>query len=200
MNSEEYAESMSNVPQEADEELMLAYASGDAEAFRSLYERYERQVYNFCLRYVGDPDMAADLLQETFIKIIEARRRYRSTGRFSGWLFSIARNLCIDRLRAGEREQVAIERTGQSKESPWYPEPAKATASALVQRNELVTVALTSLPVAQREVLLLSKYHGFSYREIAAMVSSTEAAVKQQVYRALKSLREQFASGPEEAS
>jgi RNA polymerase sigma-70 factor (ECF subfamily) len=163
---------------------MRRFAHGDTAAFEELYRRYERPVYSFCLHLLGDPDRAQDAFQEAFIRVVDGRENYRSQGRFRNWLFTIARHACADQARdAGRSSSDLGEPQGAESQSA-----GPAAEGRVVARDELGR-ALALLPREQREVVLLSRYHGFSYREIADLTGSTEAAVKQKAYRALKTLR-----------
>lgn len=176
---------MTSADRPTDDSLMMGFVQGDADAFEMLYRRYEAALYGFCLRYLGDPDGAADAFQETFVRVIDARDDYQPRGRFRSWLFTIARRVCVDHFRA----------TSDRRASRVLPEELPASAPGqdvehrVAARDEAARL-LATLPPAQREVILLSRYHGFTYAEIAELVESTEAAVKQQAYRALTTLRE----------
>ncbi len=176
-----------------DDVLMARYAQGDVAAFEELYQRYESRLYGFSLRYLGDPDAAADAFQETFIRVIEARNSYEPRGRFASWLFTIARRVCVDQLRLAKRK-ASVEAMPDQSES--LIAPAGSVEERLAHQDE-VQQLLALLPAEQREVLLLSKYHGFTYSEIAEMVGSSEVAVKQKAYRALKTLRAHTVPGTE---
>jgi len=170
-----------------DDELMRRYAAGDAGAFERLYERYEGRVYGFCLRRLGDPDAAADAFQDAWRRVVDARRGYEPRGRFESWLFTLVRRACADVRRAG-RDHASLEAMNGAEGRPASGEPAP---EARVAREETLRSLLALLTDGQREALLLSKYEGFTYAEVAEMTGSTEAAVKQRVYRALKKLREE---------
>lgn len=168
--------------QQPDDALMVRYANGELSAFQELYRRYEKRVYGFCLRYLSDRDSAADAFQDVFVRVIDTRRKFEPQGRFAQWIFTIARRVCIDRLR-GSREGVA-----DGAESP--PEsPAPVNPIDSLARRDQAQRLLAGIPAEQRDVLLLSRYYGFKYAEIAEMIGSSEAAVKQKVYRALQSIR-----------
>jgi len=170
---------------DSDDALMMRYARGDVAAFEELYYRYETRLYGFCLRQLGDSDSAADAFQEIFKRVVDARHTYEPKGRFASWLFTITRRVCVDHLRSAERvaptEAVAISREIEAS-------PTSPIEDRLAQQDQLQRL-LALLPAEQREVLLLSKYEGFSYGEIAGMLGSTEVAVRQKAYRALKTLR-----------
>ncbi|MBI4513905.1 MAG: sigma-70 family RNA polymerase sigma factor [Gemmatimonadetes bacterium] len=167
----------------SDDALMARYAEGDLIAFKELYERYERRVYGFCLRYLGDPDAAADLFQEVFKRVVDARREYRPRGRFASWIFTIAHRVCVDHARSRERAGALAARLADG-----TAQVQGEVEDRLARQAELQSL-LSSLAREQRDVLLLSKYYGLSYREVAEIVGSTETAVKQKVYRALQTLR-----------
>lgn len=153
-------------------------------AFETLYDRYESSVFGFCLRFLGDRDSAEDALQETMIAVVERAGLYRDRGRFRGWLFTIARNACLDRTRR-RAQRHALRTTAPTRDAAAVRHDPEAT---LLARDEIARV-LAQLTADQREVLLLHRYEGFSYAEIAGITGSTEAAVKQKAYRALLQLR-----------
>ncbi len=171
-----------------DDRLMAQFAAGDAKAFNELYARYEVPVYALCLRLLGDPDAAADAFQDSFIRLVDTRHDYHGQNRFRSWFFTVARNLCFDRLRHDRRWGRSLEFHA---DGPADPRPSVAHT---VEFRDLVARILGALPRDQREVLLLHRYHGFSYAEIAEMTGSTETAIKQKAYRALIHLRRR--SGP----
>lgn len=164
---------------------MARYADGDPEAFRELYDRWADRVYGFCLRYLGAEAEAADAVQETFRRLIQARGRYEEQGRFESWLFTLARRACAERVRSrSSRPEDSLEEEEAPTPVADTPDPGQRTSD-----HDELRRALDELTERQREALLLAKYEGFSYAEIAEMTDTTEAAAKQRVYRALKKLR-----------
>jgi len=170
-------------PGPSDEALMADYQAGDLSAFDLLYTRYESQIYNYLLRLTRDPETAADLFQETFLRLHRSRKQYDSGRPFSTWLFTLASNLAktefARRSRAGVQRGVDVDQLSVSKPTS-------------VEKNEIIRLvqnALEELLPEQKQVLLLSKFEGFNYREIADMTGKTVDAVKQMAYRALQSLR-----------
>lgn len=169
---------------------MERYALGEVRAFEELYTRWEGPLFGFLLRMLSDQEAAADAFQEVWSRVIENRERYEPRGRFRSWLFTIARRASADRTRVEERER---ERAWKAHDAVSEGRAGGPAGSALenVIRTEEIERLLGALPRGQREAVLLSKHHGFSYAEIAEMTGGTEAAVKQKVYRALKALRKE---------
>lgn len=176
---------------QSDEELMLSVQKGNMTAFEALYDRYNKRLFHFILRFVRERLQAEDILQETFLRVLRARNNYRKGYQFSTYLFTIGRNLCLDNLKSWERRHLLknqddyIERVpDQSKD---IRKVMEETEMKYILKNEIHALSLD-----QREVLLLSKYSGLSYGEIAQIVKSTPAAVKQKVYRAMISLKQKL--------
>lgn len=175
----------------SDDELMLRVKKGDMTAFEALYDRYNRRLFHFILRFVGERNLAEDILQETFLRIFKKRKSYRKAGHFSTYLFTIGRNLCLDALKTWEKRHILSSHKD-------YVETAidlsKGTSETLeeIEISRTVQREIEALPKDQHEVLVLSKYSGLSYQEIAKIVSSPPAAVKQKVYRALLTLRQKL--------
>lgn len=182
---------MQSNPKPTDEELMLRVRKGDLTAFEELYDRFHATLYQFILRFVNERLLAEDILQETFLRIFKARKSYRKTAHFSTYLFTIARNLCLDALKTWERKHIIsdqehpVERAADLSKTP----------SKILEHTEISQIvqrAIQALPRDQREVLLLSKYSDLPHEEIAQIVGSTPAAVKQKIYRAMLTLRERL--------
>lgn len=168
-----------------DDELMLAYAGGDASAFAELYDRHADAIYAFCVRRLGSEADAEDVVQETFRRLVDARERYEPRGRFRSYLFTLARSACVDRVRSRSDD----ERLSKLREEGFQPEGADPLPGSGLETEEDLRRLLEHLTDEQREALLLAKYEGFPYADIAKMTGTTEAAVKQKVYRALRRLR-----------
>lgn len=181
--------------EQTDEELMRAVQAGDEAAFRLLYRRYDRRLLGLLVPYVGDPGLAEDLLQETFLRLFRQRAAYEPRGAFRTWLFAIARNLALDQLR---RRRSLRESPGASEDESRVgadpeelPDPAPGVLGVLAGREAATALraALLDLPEVDRAVILLSRLEGLQYREIAEVLGSTEGAVKVRAHRALLALR-----------
>ena len=166
---------------DGDDDLMMRFKGGDPAAFEVLYDRYEAQLFGLCLRLLGSRAEAEDALQEAFTKVVDRRDGFEPEGRFRSWIFTIVRFTCMDRLRVGTTEKQFLERLDASERDEGH----EGAALARIDVNRL----LMGLSDDQREVLVLHRLHGFSHSEIAAIVGTTEAGVRQKSYRALKTLR-----------
>ena len=165
----------------SDETLMERYAKGDAEAFDTLYERYEPRAYAFFLRRTGSPDRARDLFQELFLRIHRHRDRYEPNRPFSPWFFQIARCLLIDDIRRAFRtHEFALEGepqdTGQSQTSP-------------VLEFASWDFLLSGLSPEERHLIVAAKVEGIEYDELGRNLGKSAVAVRQTTSRAVRKLR-----------
>lgn len=179
-----------NPASRSDEDLMASYQQGRAAAFEELFDRYRDRVHGFLVQAVGDRERAAELFQETFLRLHDSRRRYDPGRPFAPWLFRIARNLVANELR----------RRGRARESTAAPETLEQAAAQgagedPVEEEEMqdqLRAALVALPAQQREAIAMSFFAGLRYAQIAALVDASEDAVKQRVRRGLAALRERM--------
>lgn len=162
---------------------MARFAEGDAAAFEALYARHETWLYGFCVSMLSDADMADDAFQETFIRVVATRSSYTAEGRFRPWLLTIARRICLDAIRRRQRMP-------RSHETKLEDVPDRADPAGMLDARDQLARLLSQLPAEQREMLLLHRYQGLSFVEIAELTESSEAGVKQRAYRALCRLRE----------
>ncbi|MGH7374850.1 MAG: RNA polymerase sigma factor [Candidatus Rokuibacteriota bacterium] len=170
---------------------MEALGAGDHRAFEMLYERHRAVVFSFLVRLAGDTLTGEDLLQEAFLRVYRSRARYRPSGQFRAWLFTIARNVALEHLRrrgaawedpsGGAEEAAASERTEH-----------QAEARELLARLER---AVDALAPGQREIVLLSRVAGMDATDIAAVVNSSPGAVRVALHRALRKLSRSIFEG-----
>ncbi len=178
-----------------DEQLMLAYAAGNMAAFEELFRRYGTRIYNLFLRTERSVETAQDLLQECFLRLIEARDRYQPTTAFSSWLYTIAMNLLRDRQRQRRRRRIypfdeSDQKVLRVPDSDQNSNPEQVVDKRTLQ--ESVEQALHTLPQDQREAIVLSKYHGLSFREIGQVLNISPEAAKQKAYRGMLNLRKKL--------
>ncbi|MCH2108860.1 MAG: sigma-70 family RNA polymerase sigma factor [Polyangiaceae bacterium] len=181
---------MNDVSTLPDSELMQRYARGDRASFQVLLERHQGKIYNFCMRFVGHSSLATELTQETFLRLVKARHQFRGESRFTTWLYSIARNLCIDELRRRKNrpEQELKEET--LTESTYAFPPADQGIKTDHKRFAIeLARALNQLPVEQREVFILRHLSGFRFTEIADMTHQPLGTVKSRMRYALERLQ-----------
>lgn len=190
---------MSTTPDEEarDEELLARFNQGDARAFEVLLSRYERPIYNFILRSVRDRDRAHDLVQDVFLKVVQRANQFKGDSKFSTWLYTIARNCCIDHSRK------MVFRRHRSLDAP-VREDEGGTMLDRVEGKELgadrgsiakelqsqIALAVEGLPDDQREVFLMRQVQGLPFKEIAKVVGVPENTVKSRMRYALERLQE----------
>jgi RNA polymerase sigma-70 factor, ECF subfamily len=186
---------------ESDEGLMLRYQKGDVRAFEILLGRHRRPIFNFILRYVGVPAMAEDLLQETFLRVIKGAEAYQRQAKFTTWLYTIARNLCVDASRRGKHRKATSLDTpmdSDGKEGATLLDVVAdkaAGADRKVLSKELhgrLRTAIAKLSEDQREVFLMREFLDMPFREIADVVGCPENTVKSRMRYALEKLREEL--------
>jgi RNA polymerase sigma-70 factor (ECF subfamily) len=171
---------MPNAP--SDEELMFEVRNGVGEMLGVLFNRYEGPLFSFYSRLTGDRTASEDLVQDVFYRILKYRHTYRPGTPFRTWMYHIARNARLDRMR----KQLPVAEVDSA-----FPVAAETVDSVeKEQEAALLRRAMTELPADKREVLLLSRFQDLSYQEIAQLLGCEVAAIKVRVFRALKDLRD----------
>lgn len=169
----------------SDEDLMVRSASDDRGAFDELVARHRARVLGMVHRYFDAPEDAEDLAQEVFLRLYRARRGYRLSARFTTLLYRIVVNLCIEESRK-RRRRPAQTRLADDSGAAGGEDPEHVALSRDSSRR--VREALDRLPEKQRIAVLLARYEGRSYREIADTLDCTEKAVEAMLYRARQAL------------
>ena len=179
----------------SDDELLSAYAErGDQLAFQRLVNRHKDQVYSFILGMVYDAELASDLFQDTFVKVIDVmhRRRggYTPQGRFLGWVLMIARNVVYDHKRSRSKWKDIL----GSDEEYWNRLPADIQLPDEVlyrkEQAQWLNTCIASLPPAQREVVLLRQDAGLTFREISEITGVSINTALGRMRYALTNLRQ----------
>jgi len=168
-----------------DSALMLRYRDGDVAAFEVLYGRHKDSVYRYLLRLALDAQVAEDVFQEAWSRIIRARDQYRPTARFSTYLFRIAHNCFIDHVRRNRRHAGAEELDAE-KMPATDDEPDRVTERLLAR--ERLGVALMNLPPEQRDVFLLREEAGLTLDEIASVTGTSRETAKSRLRYAVGKL------------
>ena len=162
------------------EQLMVRYQQGDAEAVTALIQRLSPQLHRFFLAQFVSRRYADDLLQETWLRIHQARHTYRAGEPVLPWLYALARNVRVDHYRKARR------REDQEQQVEILPEMAVPEPPS---RGPDVQAMLRELPESQREVLVMLKVSGMSIEEVARATASSAGSVKQKAHRAYEKLR-----------
>ncbi len=183
-----------------DANLLAQYASGNMRAFEALLQRHRRPLFNFLLRSVRDTDRAEDLLQEVLLRVVQNASSFQGQAKFTTWMYTIARNLCVDHARKmSHRRHASLDNTQGRDSSPLHekiqadqPGPERlAVAPALQER---IARADEALPEEQREVFLMRQLHGLAFGEIASVIGVSENTIKSRMRYALERLQEALAS------
>jgi RNA polymerase sigma-70 factor, ECF subfamily len=184
--------------QDPDARLMLRVQRGDRAAFEMLVEKYQQPVMNLVYRMIGDLQESEDLCQNVFIQVHKSAHRYRVTARFSTWLYTIARNLCLNELRRRNRhpaESLDASPVDQENYSLHHQlvdttNPSPPDACLLSELEERIHRALAALPETQRTAILLCRQQDLSYEQIAEILGCSVSATKSLIHRARESLRQ----------
>lgn len=178
-----------------DAELMLRVQRGDREAFAALMDRHGRAVLNFIARTLQDPVEAEDITQAVFLQVWKSAPRYEPTAPFRTWLYTIARNLCLNEIRRRARHPAEpLEAAAGDSATPTQPQPDPAApppTEALLEAElvEKIEQALADLPENQRTALLLCRQGDWSYEEIAAVLGCSLSATKSLIFRARETMK-----------
>ena len=184
-----------NAPRERDTEVerslvdaMERYADGDAAAFEVVYGILAPVVRRCLIRWVGDVELAHDLVQETFFRVHRARARYLTGAPVGPWVITIARRLSIDALRRRGRARDRVTREGDLPEPLEAPEEPEAPAPQWLVDE--VRAAIAALPESQRVVVSMHKLEGRPLAEIALELGINEGAARVRAHRGYKRLRD----------
>ena len=188
---------------------MARLRDGEDLALNVLMNRWQKPLVSFIQRYIGSPTDALDLAQETFVRVYQARDRYRPEARFSSWLFSIATNLCKNHVRWESRHPsvTLVHSVDHDLEGPGDFTDSLAvnhsSPSDAAENNDLarcVRESIQKLPHDLKTTVLLFEYEDLSYDEIATILKCSPKAVETRLYRARKVLRDDlertFSSSP----
>ncbi|MEX2604165.1 MAG: RNA polymerase sigma factor, partial [Gracilimonas sp.] len=181
----------------SDKALMMKVKNGDLDKLGLLFERYNRPLFSFFYRMCKDHDISEDLVQSVFERMLKYRESYSGNGTFTTWMFSIARNAHIDHYRKEKRSEVPVE---IDEERLVNEEDETAIIDQKEQKRNVLEMALEQLDVEKREIVILSRYEGLKYKEIANILDTTEGAIKVKMFRAMKELKDLVTTLSEECS
>lgn len=177
-------------PRVDDQEAVLACQRGEREAFGRLVERYQRDVYRLCYRYVDNHQDANDMAQEVFLRAYRAIDKFRGDSSFSTWIYRIAVNTCLNFRSQRRPESEPLEES--------LPDGSRSAADDVLRRERarIVRGAVARLPERQRATLILKVYHDLTHEEVAEVLGSSVGTVKANLFHAMGNLRKLLADGP----
>lgn len=173
--------------EKSDEELMTQTRKGCREALGILIRRYERPLFAYAMRTLGDRELAADIFQETFLRVFKKRSTFDPQRRFRPWVYQICLNLCRDHFRRqSKRKQSSLDDTMELVD----PEPQPPQQWEKQKLAERVQQAVQTLPPKQKTVFLLAHYQGLAYPEISEILDIPVGTIKSRMHHAQKKLAE----------
>lgn len=182
-----------------DEALMLNYQQGDVASFEVLFERHKARIYNYIYRFLGDGNLAEDIMQDVFMSVFKGAGGYQKKAKFTTWIYTIARNKCIDvKRKARYRHTLSMDSPtkGADSDSPTLGSRISNGKRSVEDRvangemREILKKAVSQLPEEQREVFIMRQYSGVQFKEIAEITGCTESTVKSRMRYAMNNLRQ----------
>ena len=187
------------VEQDPDAALMLRVRKGEQDAFAQLVDKYKQPIMNLAYRMLHDPTEAEDMAQNVFVQVYKSAHRYEAASKFSTWLFTIARNLCLNEIRRRSRHPAdSLDATHpEQDDQPWQqfedkkavPPPESLLHGELAGKIE---EALAELPENQRTAILLCRQDELSYEDIAKVLGCSLSATKSLIHRGRETLKEKL--------
>lgn len=182
---------------ERDAELMLRVREGDETSFALLLERHRTPLVHFLYRMVQNRPVSEELAQEVFLRVYRSRESYQPTAKFTTWLYRIATHLALNSIRDNKKEKghrSLDEEVGEGMERQVADQgPTVEQAMLKEARMREVRQAIEGLPEKQRAAVLLHKYEGLGYVQIANVLECSESAIKSLLFRAYETLRGRLA-------
>ena len=182
---------------ERDAQLMLRVREGDDTSFALLLERHRGPVVHFLFRMVQNQAVSEELAQEVFLRVYRSRATYEPTAKFTTWLFRIATHVALNSIRDRKKEKghESLDEEMLDGLERQVADRQQTVEQEMVHEVKLreVRQAIEALPAKQRAAVLMHKYEGLDYAQIAGVLSCSESAVKSLLFRAYESLRGRLA-------
>lgn len=186
--------SLQNAVDTSDNALMSAVRAGAVSKLAILFERHHRCLYRYFVAMTRDPQTSEDLVQDVFFRILRYRATYDPGQCFAAWMYRIARNANVDRIRQRGGDVIQIDEFVGGLEEIRSSGPDPETSAVRAQDLKLVRQAMDLLPADKREILVFSRFHGMKYHEIAEVLGCEIGTVKVRVYRAMRALGEIYST------
>lgn len=171
-----------------DEEIMESVKAGNLSAASALFDRYHLRLFNFLARLAQDRDVAEDLTQTVFLRMIKYRNSYREGNRFQSWIYQVARNVFTDHYQAQKSRPkgfVDVEQVGE-----WVADENEMEMKS--EQENALQRSMARLTEEQRELLVLTRFQHMKYEEVAELMNTSVANIKVKVHRAIGKLREYY--------
>lgn len=171
-----------------DEQIMEAVRNGDLQQASQLFDRYNKRLFNFLARMTMDRELAEDLTQNTFLRMIRYRSSYKPGHKFQSWIYMVARNVFTDHYQSSKKKKadhMDIEKVGE-----WVADDNDG--HTIDEQEKLLHRSMQLLSDEQRELLILTRFQHMKYEEVAEMMETTVANIKVKVHRAISKLREHY--------
>jgi RNA polymerase sigma factor (sigma-70 family) len=171
-----------------DEIIMEAVKNGNLQQASLLFERYNKRIFNFLARMTMDREVAEDLTQNVFLRMIKYRNSYREGNKFHSWIYQVARNVFSDHYQSNKNKKadfVDVEKMGDRMAD-------NDESSRMDEQEKLLQRSMAMLNEEQRELLVLTRFQQMKYEDVAVIMNTTVANIKVKVHRAIGKLREHY--------
>jgi RNA polymerase sigma-70 factor (ECF subfamily) len=173
---------------------MSAVAAGTVSKLAILFERHHRALYRYFISMTRDPQTSEDLVQDVFFRILRYRATYDPRLSFTAWMYQIAKNANVDRIRQKRGVEIEIDELTVGNREPVSSGPDPEISAVRAQDLKLVRQAMELLPQEKREILVFCRFQGMKYEEIAEVLGCGVGTVKVRVYRAMRALAEIYST------
>jgi RNA polymerase sigma-70 factor (ECF subfamily) len=171
-----------------DEQIMEAVKNGELQQASLLFDRYHKRLFNFLARMTMDRDLAEDLTQNIFLRLIKYRGSYKSGARFQSWIYQMARNVFSDHYQSVKNRKADF--VDVEKMSEYVADNDES--AAMDEQEKILHRSMAMLNEEQRELLVLTRFQHMKYEEVAVIMDTTVANIKVKVHRAIAKLREYY--------
>jgi len=168
---------------------MAAVGAGEVQKLAVLFERHHRGLFRYFVSMNRNREISEDLVQDVFFRMLRYRASYDAKQSFTAWMYQIARNASVDQAQKRKGEVIGIEEFTERRADP---APGPEQSAATTQDLRLLRTALDRLPADKREILILSRFEGMKYEELAGVLGCEVGTVKVRVYRAMRALEQAY--------
>lgn len=175
---------------------MFLVRDGDVGKLGILFERHHVKLFNFLVRYTGNRVAGEDMVQEAFFRILKYRHTFRGDAAFTTWMYQTGRNVALDHVRKWKDGPSSA----PAPDTQTDPEPSPSEMLERIETHNLLSLALSRLTIEKREVLILNRYVGMKYEEIARVLDTPLGTIKARIHHAMKDLRDIYLGLSEEAT